>query len=168
VCGAGHAGVRSGAANLHPMKRLLAVTAVAALVGGAVPAVAAPRKAPVHPSCAVPSGAMVVSPKAPLETQLDTPVGALGLTSTEVGDLWVDLKDVPASQRGKVVLELAYDNPASDYDLVVNGVNDLSTDNPEYDEVKAGHCKRVSLALEVFTGVPVDTLTLSARVTPTS
>ena len=149
------------------MKRLLAVAAVAALVGGAVPAAAA-KKAPVHPACAVPSGAMVVSPKAPLETQLETPVGVLNTTTTEVGDLWVDLKGVPASQRGKVVLELAYDNPLSDYDLVVNGVNDLSTDNPEYDEVKAGHCKRVSLALEVFTGVPVDTLTLTARVTPTS
>ena len=46
---------------------------------------------------------------------------------------------------------------------VVNGVNELSTDNPETSSVKASHCRAVQLDLEVFTGVPVDELTLAVK-----
>lgn len=149
---------------MTPVTRVLAGAAAASLLLAAGPALAAPKKVKAHPACAVPSGAMVVSPSAPFEADLTPPVGVLNLTTTEIGELWVDLKGVPATARGSVTLTLTYDNPLSDYDLVINGSNSLSTDNPEVHNLKVSHCKRVELGLEVFTGVPVDSLTLAATV----
>lgn len=148
------------------MKRLV-VTAAALSLLAAGPAVAA-KKAPVHAPCKAPAGAFVVKAGGPaLEMAVETPVGALNSAAVdaevEVGSFYVDLGGKPQTSRGSLSFTLAWDNPVSDYDLVVNGSNDLSTDNPEFRSESSSHCRRISVSVDVFYGVPVDALTLTAK-----
>ncbi|TAL22843.1 MAG: hypothetical protein EPN99_05310 [Frankiales bacterium] len=142
------------------MKRLLAAAGVLSVIVAAGPAVAAPAK---HGACKAPAGAVLVKPGTESKEVVATPVGALNLTEDEVGTYVLDLSGKPAASRGKLTFTLSWANPASDYDLVVNGVNELSTDNPEVTSVKASHCRAVKVGIAVFTGVPVDELTLAAK-----
>jgi hypothetical protein len=142
------------------MKRLLAAVGVLSVIAAAAPAVAAPAK---HGACKAPAGAIVLKPGKEVTGVIPTPVGVLNTSQSEVGSYVLDLSGRPAATRGKITFTLSWDNPVSDYDLVVNGVNELSTDNPEVASVKASHCRAVSLGLEVFTGVPVDELTLAVK-----
>ena len=146
------------------MRRLLAAAAAVSLLG-AGPALAA-KPVPKHAPCKAPAGAFVVKPGTPLTQTPTTPIGALGGFEEPVGDFYVDLGGRPNSSTSTLEFELSWTNPLSDYDLVVNGVNELGTDNPEVISVKGNHCRRVSVAIDLFTGVPVDELTLVAKATP--
>jgi hypothetical protein len=145
------------------MKRLLAATATLSLLAVGGPALAA--KAPVHGACKAPEGATVLKAGAKaVESSFAAPVGAAGVVAAEeVGVFYLDLSGTPTSTRGKITLTLSWDNPVTDYDLVVNGVNELSTDNPETATAKASHCKPVQVGVEVFSGVPAEQLTLAAK-----
>lgn len=146
------------------MRRLLAAAAAVSLLGAA-PALAA-KPVPKHAPCKAPAGAFVVKPGTPLTQTPTTPIGVLGGFEEPVGDFYVDLGGRPNSSTSTLEFELSWTNPISDYDLVVNGVNELGTDNPEFISVKGSHCRRVSVAIDVFLGVPVDELTLVAKATP--
>jgi hypothetical protein len=118
----------------------------------------------VHGACTAPDGGIVLKPGAkPIEQVVETPVGAFNSSPVEVGAFYVDLSGQPASSRGKLALTIAWENPASDYDLVVNDTNDESTDNPEIRSVKASHCKAIDVAVDVYLGVPIDEITLTAK-----
>jgi hypothetical protein len=148
------------------MKRLLAAAAAASLLAAAGPVLAAaPAK---HGACKAPSDAIVVQPGgAQYETVTPTPVGAgAGLTGSyeeQVGTFYLDLQGQPASTRGSITFTLSWLNPVSDYDLIVNGANELSSDNPEISKVKAKHCRALKVGVDVFLGVPVDEITLTAK-----
>lgn len=146
--------------------RLLLATSVAATLLAAGPVVAAPN---VHSPCKAPAGAHVVKPGTPLTLTPTTPVGVLGDIVSDsaepVGDFYVDLGGKPVAATSTLELTLSWLNPVSDYDLVVNGNNELSSDNPEVFSLRGGHCKKVVVAVDVFLGVPVDELTLVAKAT---
>ena len=147
------------------MKRLLAAAGVLALLASAGPALAAPAKLG---ACKAPAGAIVVKAgAAPYEAVVTTPVGALGGSEEEVGKFYLDLAGKPVGSAGKLTLTLSWDDPTgglvSDYDLVVNGTNDEATTLPEVRTVKAAHCKAVNVAVDVYTGLPTDELTLTAK-----
>lgn len=154
--------IARGSRNSTSMKRLLAATGALALLATAGPALAAPAK---HGACKAPKDAVVLKAGAkPVEKVIETPVGALNATGeTPIGTYYLDLAGKPADSKGKVTFTLSWANPASDYDLVVNGVNELSTDNPEVTSIKASHCRALKVGIDVFTGVPVDEITLSAK-----
>ena len=142
------------------MKRILAATATLSLLVAAGPALAAPAK---FGACKAPAGATLVKPGATVESTVATPVGALNEGTEEAGTFVLDLSGKPQSTAGKLTFTLSWANPASDYDLVIGGTNDESTDNPEVRAVKARHCKPVPLEVSVFLGVPVDKLTLAVK-----
>jgi hypothetical protein len=144
------------------MKRLLAAAGALALLATAGPALAAPAK---HGACKAPKDAVVLKAGAkPVEAVIPTPVGVGNLTGeTPVGTYYLDLAGKPADSRGKVTFTLSWANPISDYDLVVNGNNALSTDNPEVASLKASHCRPIKLGIDVFIGLPIDEITLSAK-----
>lgn len=146
------------------MRRLLAAAAAVSLLG-AGPVLAA-KPVPKHAPCKAPAGAFVVKPGTPLTQTPTTPIGALGGFEAAVGDFFVDLGGRPNSSTSTLEFELSWANPLSDYELVVNGVNEMGTDNPEVISVKGSHCRRVTVAIDVFTGAPVDELTLVAKATP--
>ena len=79
------------------------------------------------------------------------------------GTFVLDLAGLPQTSKGKLTFTLSWANPVSDYDLVVNGTNELGTDNPEVITVTASHCRKVDVAVDVFVGVPVDELALSVK-----
>ena len=145
------------------MKRLLAATATLSLLAAAGPALAA-TKAPLNGACKAPAGATLIKPGAKaVESNPDTPIGALNETVTEAGTFVLDLSGKPEGTAGKLTFTLSWDNPISDYDLIVGGTNDLATENPEVRIFKARHCKAVPVEIGVFTGVPVDALTLAVK-----
>jgi hypothetical protein len=144
------------------MRRLLAAAATLSLLA-AGPALAAAKPVAKHPACKAPSGAFLVKPGKPLTQTPTTPVGAIGGFEEEVGDFYLDLSGKPVSTTGNLDFELSWLNPVSDYDLVVNGVNELGTDNPEFISTRAKHCKRVSVGIDLFLGAPVDELTLVTK-----
>lgn len=146
------------------MRRLLAAAAAVSLLGAA-PVLAA-KPVPKHAPCKAPAGAFVVKPGTPLTQSPAAPIGVLGSGEEEVGDFYVDLGGRPNTSTSTLEFELSWTNPVADYDLVVNGVNELGTDNPEFVSAKGSHCRRVSVAISVFTGAPVDDLTLVAKATP--
>ena len=147
------------------MKRLLAATATLSLLAAAGPALAAPS---TYGACKAKEGGTVVKAggKGYEETFL-APAGAgAGLAADnpqDVGSFYLDLAGKPLSTRGKLTLTLAWSNPVSDYDLIVGGTNQLSSDNPEVVDVKAAHCKPLRVGVDVFVGAPVDELTLTVK-----
>jgi hypothetical protein len=143
------------------MKRLLAATGALVLLAG--PAAVAATAAPVHGACKAKEGVTVLKPGATFEEVITTPIGVLNDSETPVASFAVDLAGQPTDRKGKLAVTLAWDNPVSDYDLVVNGTNELSTDNPETLTVPATHCRTVEVAVAVFAGLPIDTLTLTAK-----
>ena len=144
------------------MKRLLAATATLSLLAAAAgPALAAPPK---NAPCKAPAGATLIKPGAKaVESNPDTPVGALNETASEAGSFVLDLGGKPEGAVGKLTFTLSWANPASDYDLIVGGTNDLATDNPEVRTFKAKHCKAVPVEVGVYLGLPVDGLTLAVK-----
>ena len=144
------------------MKRILAAAGALSLLAGAGPALAAAE--PRHGACKAPAGATVLKAGAkPVESSVPTPVGFGTGFEKEAGVFYLDLAGKPKSTRGKITLTLTWPNPVSDYDLVVNGINEESSDNPETTAAKASHCKPVKVDVDVFIGVPTDQLTLSAK-----
>jgi hypothetical protein len=144
------------------MKRILAATATLSLLAVGGPALAA-AKAPVHAACKAPAGAIVLKPGATYEEATDTPVGAFNEGTEKAGTFVVDLSGRPTSTTSKLGLTLSWENPASDYDLVVGGTNDEAGDNPETRVVKAKHCKPVEVEVSVYLGAPIDEITLKAK-----
>lgn len=144
------------------MKRLLAAAATLTLLATAAPALAAPAK---NGACKAPAGATLIKPGAKAaESTAPTPVGAVNEGGVEqAGTFVLDLSGKPQGQTGKLTFTLSWDNPLSDYDLIIGGTNDLSTDNPEVRAVKARHCKPVPVEVGVYTGVPIDELTLAVK-----
>lgn len=143
------------------MRRLLAATATVSLLAAAGPALAAPA---THGACNAPDGAIVLKAGGEgYEEVVSTPVGVFNSGSQEVGSFYVDLSGKPAADKGKLKLTLSWDAPGTDYDLVVNGTNEESVDNPEVLSVKAAHCKKIEVAVEVWLGAPVEELTLTAK-----
>ena len=143
------------------MKRILAAMATVSLLAAAGPALAAPKNA----ACKAPKDAIVLKPggKA-FEGTVATPVGAVNSFGTEeVGEFYLDLSGKPAGTKGKLTLTLSWENPASDYDLVVNGNNAEAIENPEVNVTKAAHCKAITVETDVYLGVPSDELTLQAK-----
>lgn len=143
------------------MKRLLAAMAAVSLLAAAGPALAGPTNG----ACKAPKDAIVLKPggKA-FEAEVATPVGAFnGFGAEEVGEFFLDLSGKPSGTKGKLTLTLSWANPASDYDLVVNGNNAEATDNPEINVTKATHCKAITVETDVYLGVPSDKLTLQAK-----
>lgn len=144
------------------MNRALVATAVLSLLAAGGPALAAAE--PKHGACKAPEGATVLKAGAkPVESTVPAPVGAFNSSEQEVGEFYLDLQGKPASSKGKITLTLSWANPGSDYDLIVNGTNAESADNPEIAATKASHCKPVKVGVDVFLGVPVDELTLTAK-----
>lgn len=142
--------------------RLLLLTGALALVAASGPVLAEDDVA-VHTACAAPAGAVVLTPGGEgYDEAVTPPVGALNLTSEDLGVFVVDLAGQPVDTAGSLTLTLSWDNPLADYDLVVDGTNDLATDNPETKFVEVEHCQRVDVGMEVFLGAPVDALTLQA------
>ena len=142
------------------MKRLLAATATLSLLAAAGPALAAPPK---NAPCKAPAGATLIKPGAKaVESNPETPVGALNEGTSDAGKFVLDLGGKPEGATGKLTFTLSWDTP-SDYDLIVAGTNELATDNPEVVTVKARHCKAVPVEIGVFYGVPVDALTLAVK-----
>lgn len=147
------------------MTRLLATAATLSLLAvGAGPSLAAE---PRHGACKAPADATVVKAGAKaVERTFGAPVGAgAGFVDSpqDVGTFYLDLSGQPRSSRGTLTLTLSWDNPVTDYDLVVNGTNELSSDNPEVVSLKVTHCKPVRVGVDVFVGVPSEQLTLSAK-----
>jgi hypothetical protein len=148
------------------MRRLLASAAAVSLVALSGPALAAVKPVPKHGACKAPAGAFVLKPGASVQPPVTTPVGALGSTAEPIGDFYVDLSGKPDTTKGTLELVMEWTTAstgATDYDLVVNGTNDLSTDIPEFRAERASHCRKITVAVEVFTGVPVDEITLTAK-----
>lgn len=147
------------------MNRLVLLTGALALVAAAGPSYAAlDGDVALNGACAAPAGATVLVPGAEaVEKGVTPPVGALNLTSAQAGTFVVDLAGLPVETVGSLSLTLSWDNPVTDYDLVVDGANDLSTDNPEVKVVDVAHCTPVDVDLETFIGAPVDEVTLAAE-----
>ncbi len=142
--------------------RLLLATSAALSLLAAGPALAA---GPTHAPCKAPAGAFVVKPGTPLTMTPTTPIGEFWEFGEPVGDFYVDLGGKPVASTSTLGLTLSWTNPVSDYDLVVNGTNDGSVDNPEVISVKSSHCKKITVVVDVFIGVPIDELTLVAKAT---
>ena len=143
------------------MKRPIALLAVLSAVLIAAPAGA---DVDVYAACTNVGGATVVTPADGFNGTVTTPVGALNLGTEPAGNYILDLVGKPIGSRGSVTMTLSWDPtpaPVSDYDLVVNGENALSTDFPEVHGLTSlPHCTVISLETSVFVGAPIDTLTL--------
>ena len=76
----------------------------------------------------------------------------------------LSLEGFEVGTRARVTVMLDWDTPGGvgDYDLNVNGANDFSVDQPEVETFTIGHCDALNIQTEVFIGLPVDTLTLTA------
>jgi hypothetical protein len=143
------------------MTTLRAMLAILALMLVAAPATAQ-DEVPLLEPCADVAGATRVSPAEAFSGVVETPIGAIGSTQAEAGVYLVDLAGLPEGTRRNVTLTLTFDNPFADYDMVIDGNNELSTDSPEVFTVSnANHCKRISVQTEVFIGLPIDELNLS-------
>ena len=119
----------------------------------------------LYEPCTNTADATVITPAEGFAGVVETPVGALGSTRAPAGTYVVDLAGLPEGTRRTVTFTLSFDNPVADYDLVVNGDNLLSTDNPEYHTLSnSTHCKQITVETEVFLGLPIDVLELSAKV----
>ncbi len=144
------------------MTKLRAFLAIMSLLLIAAPA-AAEDTVQLNQACNKPG--TVVTSTAPFSGEVETPVGALNLTTAEAGSYVVDLAGTPVGTRKNVTLTLSFDNPVADYDMVVNGVNEFGTDSPEVFTVSnATHCSIISVQTEVFIGAPIDVLTLDVKV----
>lgn len=149
------------------MTRLATLALIVSLLAFAVPAAADTEPVLLAP-CTLAEGETAVTPgpDGQFSEVVETPVGALNVVGlVEVGTFVVDLAGLPEDTRRTATMTLGWDNPVSDYDLVVNGANDFGTDNPEVKSLtNRAHCARIDLATDVFVGVPIDVLTLTVRV----
>lgn len=121
----------------------------------------------LYEPCEPVEGATTVTPDAGFDGTVPTPVGALNATPAEDAGLYqLDLAGLALDSVASVRMTLSWDTPElGDYDLVVNGTNDLSTASPETHSRTLRHCDLLDLETVVFTGLPIDTLTLQVAVT---
>jgi hypothetical protein len=148
------------------MKRLALAAPALLLLVAAVPAGASDVPPTLEACTDVPAGALVVTPAKTVTANPETPVGTFGVSVVESPEqvVVVDLAGSPEGTTADLQMTLSWDNPVvADYDLVVNGENDLSTDDPEFKSVVVDHCGTTRLGVEVFLGSPTDVLTLSLR-----
>lgn len=116
-------------------------------------------------------GATVITPDAGFDGTVPTPVGVANEGEVSDAGLYqVDLSGLEEATAARVRMTLSWDTPAGlgDYDLVVDGHNELSTASPESHTRTLGHCGVVDLEVVVFTGTPLDTLQLTVEATPFS
>lgn len=119
--------------------------------------------------CDQTEGVTTVTPADGFDDVVPTPTGAAYLTEpTDAALIQVSLEGFEVGTTARMRFELDWDLPApvGDYDLNINGENDFSTDQPEVETLTGGHCAFFDVATEVFTGTPVDTLTLTVEATP--
>ena len=119
------------------------------------------------------SGATTITPAEGFDGTVPTPVGGpftteVGATDrSDAGTYQLDLAGFEVGTTGRFTFTLDWDTPGGlgDYDLYVNGQSELPVDKPETVLLTAAHCQLVDLEVQVFTGTPLDTLTLdvSAR-----
>lgn len=152
------------------MRPLLALAALAALAGGAVPALADGSTTPV-PACAVSSGGRTVllgtsaasfeTPQIPLmdattqELVLDLPVG----------------EDKP--KTAGLNITLSWDTPVSDFDMTVTGPDGTVVDSLNINALDGNtetafisgvaRCDSVMVEVSNFTGSPIEALTLTVE-----
>lgn len=150
-------------AHMTPLRTVLALLLVLIV---ALPATAQEEEPEVvlHEPCTDTGEAAVITPEEGFAGVVETPVGALGEGRAPAGTYVVDLAGLPEGTRRTVTFTLSFDGPLSDYDLVVNGDNLLSTDNPEYYTLSSTHCRTITVETEVFLGIPTDVLELKATV----
>lgn len=126
-------------------------------------------EAELYEPCAAAEGVTAITPAAGFDEEITTPVGALTGGSefgvgevTELGYFQLDLAGYEVGTPGRLTMTLSWDTPAglSDYDLIIDGSNEYSAASPETHTRTLGHCGRVDLAADVFTGTPLDTVTL--------
>lgn len=117
----------------------------------------------VYDACTDTDGKIVVSDAVSFDETITTPIGALNQTPEEVGTFVLDLSGREVGSRGSLEFVLGWDTPEGlgDYDLITDGDNQLSTAQPEFKDVSfLGHCSEVTVEVAVFTGTPLDTVTL--------
>lgn len=112
------------------------------------------------------AGTTVLTPGAFFDNVVPTPVGAAGSTQADAAVFQVSLEGQPVGTTAELALTLDWDTPElGDYDLITNGDNLLDTAKPERKTLTVLHCSVIDVDTEVFTGTPLDTLTLTADVT---
>lgn len=117
--------------------------------------------------CETVEGATSITPEEGFDGTVPTPAGAGNFTPAEDAGLHqLDLAGHDVGSTARVRMTLSWDTPAlGDYDLIVNGHNELSTDDPETHSRTLQHCDLLDLETVVFIGLPVDTLTLQVTAT---
>jgi hypothetical protein len=121
-------------------------------------------------SCDLGADVIRVTPDVPFDEEIVVPIGALNLAPAEtVGRFAIDLAGLEVGTRANVRYELTMDSPSPlvDYDLIVNGVNELATDNPEtVARSNQAHCSTATVEVVTYIGTPLDVLTLRVIATP--
>ncbi len=157
------------------MRILASAIALLALLALTVPASAQPTEPIINEPCTNTSGKTVLTLDQPFSDTIDTPGGVPPFLPETLpagtGRYLVDLQGLEEGERRSVTFTLTMltagveATPLSDYDLIVNGENLLSTDQPErYTVSSAAHCQTIFVDTTVFTGTPLDTLTLDAAI----
>ena len=153
------AGVELGGMRLTA----LVLTVLSALVF-ALPA-SADTTEDLHETCDNPDGHVVVTADSPFSGSVATPIGFNNIGANEdAGSYMIDLAGEVVGTRVDIGLTLSDDGLASDYDLVVNGVNEATpSSGSESHTVKARHCQVINLETSVWLGLPTDALNLSVK-----
>jgi hypothetical protein len=148
------------------MTALRALLAAALLLVLAIPATAQTAEPVLLQPCTNTADAIVVKAGETVSPEVTTPVGVANDSSgTDVGTVVVDLSGLPVGARRTTTLTMTVDNLVADYDLVVDGDNPISSDNPEvYTVTNVGHCRAIDVNVEVFLGLPIDQIDLDVRV----
>lgn len=151
------------------MRRLLALAALTALAGGALPALAVSDV----PACEVPGGARVValgSSASPFETP------QIPLLDTTTQELVVVLPtDEGAPTAVDLNITLSWPTPVSDFDLTVTGPDGTPVDSLNTNALDGttesvslsgvGQCSSVMVEVWNFAGNPLEELTLAVVAT---
>lgn len=123
----------------------------------------------LYEPCTPAASVTAVTPAAGFDEVVTTPVGAVDAGSefgvgevTELGYFQLDLAGHEVGTVGRLTMTLSWDTPGGlgDYDLLLDGANANSVDSPETHTRTLGHCDGVDLAVDVFLGTPLDTVTL--------
>ena len=152
----------------------LAVLVAALVFVGPAGAVEGEVPAEVNAPCPAREGATVVTPSEDFSGTVPTPVGVMfeGPSPVEeAGSYVIDLAGRPVGSKAIVSTLLSWDlsgEMLGDYDVLIDGTEESveeSTDFPDlHERVNVRHCQVLALQTRVFTGVPLDTLTLEVSV----
>lgn len=154
------------------MTRLMGVFVLVAALAFAGPAAAVEGEVveEVNAPCPTTEGVTVVTPSEGFTGTVPTPVGVIfeGPSPVEdAGSYIVDLAGRPVGSKATVTTALSWDlsgEMLGDYDVLIDGAEETveeSTDFPDvHERLNVRHCQVLDLQTRVFTGLPLDTLTL--------